>query len=88
MSKTFLLSEKYNSVKGGQSDYKGKRENIKASVSNSFIKKHGSHSKTGTQPRAYTNTMPLSYNKKFNEAKANMDASVALPKIVKYVFII
>jgi hypothetical protein len=38
MSKTYLLSEKYKTSKGGQGEYFGPTDNIKPSVSNSFIK--------------------------------------------------
>lgn len=83
MSKTYLLSEKYSSVKGAQGEYFGPTENIKPSISNSFIKKQSAQMKAISQSKNYQNTMPLSRSKKMTEDREKMDSSVALPKIVK-----
>lgn len=83
MSKTYLLSEKYGSNKGTQGEYFGPTDNIKPSVSNSFIKKQTNQIRAIHSGNKYQNTMPMGNSKKVSEVRNKMDSSVALPKIVK-----
>jgi hypothetical protein len=83
MSKTYLLSEKYKSAKGSQGEYFGPTDNIRPSVSNSFIKKQSTQARSVHPTKHYQHTMPLGHSKKVSEIKMQMDSSVALPKIVK-----
>lgn len=71
MSKTYLLSDKYNSAKDSKEGYLTQNENMLPSISNSFIKKQSAQMSNAVPPKQYQNTMPLSYSKKISDIKEN-----------------